>query len=378
MATIDVKYLTQPHDGTPGKPWEDFEERLLDVAAGKSDDRGWSLADCLNEVDEGSAGGPAMPGGAADLRDAESKQRKRLKQSYALIATHVLDPDHRSHMTQNHFQNGPAAWTYLKDLMREPVTRLQLRDHDKRWDALDILSDVGVNANSIVLMTAKIKAVNAKRPAGNQKDQTECTEKLLELIFTASRHFSESATVEFNAAAGLRRFSIAAGAAAGHRDFNACTQHYHTLWKSAVENKLPGFHVRAPSARPLAGTRQTLESGMAMLEKRGTRSESALVGAAGGNDFEVPRSGSPSKSLALLASVGDELAKRHGTTTTTDWSICSAEELCAACDGAEEQFETVYLFDADDTGSVEMICDCCRGLGHMRRVCPSNRNRSSS
>ena len=35
------------------------------MAAGKTDDRGWSLADTLNGVDEGSAGGPPMPGGAA-------------------------------------------------------------------------------------------------------------------------------------------------------------------------------------------------------------------------------------------------------------------------------------------------------------------------
>ena len=46
--TVEIKYLTQPHDGTPGKPWEDFEERLLDVAAGKTDSRGYSLANCLN------------------------------------------------------------------------------------------------------------------------------------------------------------------------------------------------------------------------------------------------------------------------------------------------------------------------------------------
>ena len=39
-STIDINYLTQPHDGTPGKPWDDFEERLLDVASGKTDERG--------------------------------------------------------------------------------------------------------------------------------------------------------------------------------------------------------------------------------------------------------------------------------------------------------------------------------------------------
>ena len=45
MTTVEIKYLTQPHDGTPGTPKDDCEERILSVAAGKTDDRGWSLAD---------------------------------------------------------------------------------------------------------------------------------------------------------------------------------------------------------------------------------------------------------------------------------------------------------------------------------------------
>ena len=64
MATVEIKYDCTPHDGTPGKAWDDFEERLLDVAAGKTDDRGYSLADALNGTDEGSPGGPAYPPGA--------------------------------------------------------------------------------------------------------------------------------------------------------------------------------------------------------------------------------------------------------------------------------------------------------------------------
>ena len=101
--TIDIKYLTQPHDGTPGKPWDDFEERLLDVASGKTDERGWSLADCLNRLDEGGAAGPPMPGGAAGGKAAACR-RKRLKESYSLVTIHELDVDH--------FQNGPDAWDY--------------------------------------------------------------------------------------------------------------------------------------------------------------------------------------------------------------------------------------------------------------------------
>ena len=174
MTTIDIKYKTQPHDGTPGKAWESFEERLLDVAAGANDDRGWSLADTLNRIDEGSAGGPAIVLNNADGRKALAGYRKRQKDAYSLIAVHELDADHRTHISQNHFQNGPDAWDYLTGLMREPVTLMQLREHDKRWNALDIISDVGVSANTIVMMVSKIKAANAKRPIGQRKDQTPC------------------------------------------------------------------------------------------------------------------------------------------------------------------------------------------------------------
>jgi hypothetical protein len=28
-------------------------------------------------------------------------------------------------------------------------------------------------------------------------------------------------------------------------------------------------------------------------------------------------------------------------------------------------------YDADDRRSIDIICDCCRGVGHIRRQCPS-------
>ena len=47
----------------------------------------------------------------------------------------------------------------------------------------------------------------------------------------------------------------------------ACAQHYHVLWKQAVDSKLAGFHVRAPAARPTPAQRQTLEMGMIVGER---------------------------------------------------------------------------------------------------------------
>ena len=92
---------------------------------------------------------------------------------------------------------------------------MQLRELDDKWAKVDILQDVGVQENTILLITTKIKAKNAKRPLANRKTQTECTERLLECIFTTSKHFSETALNEYNAVGAARRFVIAAGPLAG-------------------------------------------------------------------------------------------------------------------------------------------------------------------
>ena len=102
----DIKYSTTPYCGTPGPPWEDFEERIINVAAKRVDDRGWSLADHLLAVDEGSPGVPMPIGNAAELRKAQMGRRKRQKESYALLATHQADKTIVGILQRDHFQDG--------------------------------------------------------------------------------------------------------------------------------------------------------------------------------------------------------------------------------------------------------------------------------
>ena len=109
--SIDVKYDTTPCDGTPGQPWEDFKRRLRNVAT-RSDDRGYSLADHFDDIDEGGGaiGAPAMPAAPAELRKALAARRRRQKDAYALLTKHLLHKEHLQHITQNFFQDGRAAY----------------------------------------------------------------------------------------------------------------------------------------------------------------------------------------------------------------------------------------------------------------------------
>ena len=143
---------------------------------------------------------------------------------------------------------------------------------------------------------------------------------------------------------------------------------------------MPGFHVRAAQTRSATTTRQTLEAGLSATDL--TPRELAFAGDAA--DTYVPRPGSPSKTLAELAFVSSELSsapddesmvsqlsRTKGTTTTTDWAALSHEELTKLCTVCDSESEAAYVFDSDGQGSLEVICDNCRGVGHFKRVCPS-------
>ena len=65
--------------------------------------------------------------------------------------------------------------------------------------------------------------VNGERPEDKRHSPNILTEKLLESIANASRHFSEFAIKEIDAPAGQREFRDAAG----NRNFIACVEYYN-------------------------------------------------------------------------------------------------------------------------------------------------------
>ena len=227
----------------PGPGWEKFDSDLIIFCTGEVDKRGWSVADHLLGTDEGGAAGPALPAATAafavERRAALAAQRTRAKQAFSIITRHLTDEDWILDLKTNHFQQGHAAYVALAAACAQPVDALKLRSLNRDWDNVDMLADVGVNANSISLLAKRLKALNSKRPVAHRKTVDQIAERLLECIMDTSKHFSESATKEYQATAGNREFETAAGG----RDLPALVTYYQAQWKSAVENRLPGFAV---------------------------------------------------------------------------------------------------------------------------------------
>ena len=150
MPIKDERDSVVKFDGRPGATFDVYEETILNVAAGKTDERGWSLADHLLQIDENGPLGPAYPIGAAtELRKAQACFRRRQKEAYALLSTTQADANIITVLRGSHFQRGADAWQYLTATYRRPVDRMELRSMDKIWHDFDLLEHVGVDENTI-------------------------------------------------------------------------------------------------------------------------------------------------------------------------------------------------------------------------------------
>ena len=126
---------------------------------------------------------------------------------------------------------------------------------------------MGIREDTIKKAVSLMKVLNGRRPAAHRKTENEQVEKLLELIFTASKHFSQTALVEYNAAPADWKFQRPGpGNGPPVRDLHACMDHYHVLWSQAVKSKLAGFAPRGPVKKAATPARHTVEEGLAALQ----------------------------------------------------------------------------------------------------------------
>ena len=120
-----------------------------------------------------------------------------------MLTKHITATTITNIMTRNHFQDGRGAFVFARQSGIVPVDALRLEELDNDWKDINILNDVGVSENTITLLCQKIRDVNSIRPAAARKTETEECQRFLECIFRTSKHFSEGALIEYQAAPGF-------------------------------------------------------------------------------------------------------------------------------------------------------------------------------
>ena len=115
--TVDIKLVFPQYDCVPGPACREFQRNLLQLGA-KTDDRGFSFADCFLRQDENAAApgtgvpgvphvlaataaGP-LPAGAAAQEKARIARSKRLKDSAAFLVQHISDSTVKQILAQPH------------------------------------------------------------------------------------------------------------------------------------------------------------------------------------------------------------------------------------------------------------------------------------
>ena len=189
-----------------------------------------------------------MPlGNATEMRKANAARRRRQKDSYAILTKHIgRCHEHLKYIRTNHFQDGQTAFNYMDAACAAPLNAVKTRELRRQWDDMDLMELVGVQEHTIQVLATKIQAQNAEFPPGSTKDRSECAERLLEMLMDTSKHFQESATDEYNALVGNRRFEHVGHAIHGnHRDLDALVLHYDQQWSAAFNAKLAGFEAKA-------------------------------------------------------------------------------------------------------------------------------------
>ena len=319
MATDD-KLLFPTYDCSPGKEAYDvFEERLLGNG-GRSDDQGWSLADCLNRRDDGAVtpagapvggGVPVLPaaGGGVATEKRRALRRKRLKESHSYLVRHISNETvKRVLMRAPYLGNGPDALTYIRTRCRTAAQTTDRQEIQGKWLGVTIAKDVGSKESTVVDLDLHLETVNAELDAAVRYSDEETAEKILKEIAAASRLFMVEATTELNAVEGVpgqpgvRRFQLAAPLGGGPRprDKPNMVAHFHGLWSAAVRGRRrwgrgdlarrgrrvgrPRPHVRLGDTRfglgprPLIGCNEGLANDGPLARPDGARVDASLDG----------------------------------------------------------------------------------------------------
>ena len=186
---VDIKIQFEQTDMVPGPKGRVFRRNTL-VHGGKSDERGYSFADCFLRRDEGAVVGPCFtPAGVLNVpgvggvllapagvmiapgqgnANATRLRRTRLKEAFRFLTAHIADDGTLTLLgdeTSIFFQSGPDSFDFVMPQIVLPMSNSEVQDHNIEWHVTEITTEVGVSENSVKDAVKLLRVKNAERPA---------------------------------------------------------------------------------------------------------------------------------------------------------------------------------------------------------------------
>ena len=247
-------------------------------------------------------------GGAAEMRRCLASRKTK---SWAFLLKRLSDQATKDILTEGeYFQDGFKAFKYLRDKFDHELERTDINDLDEEWLRFSILKHVGINENSITEFLKLLTRHNADYPIGKKKTGDQIAEKILYSIMKTSAYLSQPALKEYNAEGADRTY------------------------KYTVQ--VIGLH--EVNDRDV----QALTKYFSTQWKAGVRN--GHIGPAPATGENAGRSASSAENDAAAA---------------------------AAAAAAEAEAAAVQPLQCDAEAGLALICDNCRGLGHVESQCPS-------
>ena len=321
--------ICAPHDGSKGIYFFSFADKFLNgLAMYDLRDANQDYDLCETALGTDDNGNYTPPGANAPIPlpgpgTAAGKRRyKRIKILYALIYIHIENAEIKKMLSNEVYNDGVGAWTLIKRECDLPITELELEDMKQAVRDLVIISSVGYNKHSVSQFRRKLSDLNSTIPDPNDRlPENDLCLTLLKQISASCSSLSAVADTELKAAPAKREHVYPANhPRAGQRSLTAIVAHFEPLWTSAVDRGT--IPLRAPSGE---------KSAVATM-----RADVDACAACEDDGYDTVPSGGEDDPGLTLAMIADILKKN-----SVDIS--------------------------------EIVCWNCKGIGHPKSKCPSER-----
>ena len=325
--------ISAPHGAEKGLKYHRFADDFLtgiSVIDLKDTNEIYDLAETLIGIDDSGAVAPPGEDDPTPLpttAPAIKRRKRRLKLAYAYLYQHITDISIRNMLANEAANDGRAAWNILKRECDLPITDLELEDLKQNVRELTISSSVGYNVYSVSLFRRALADENAKIPDPEQRlPESDLCLILLRSIGKASSHIATWSDIELKADTNQRQFVYPEDHPhEGKRSLSAIVEFFEPLWKAAVQRGT--IATRMPATR---GTGNRVDGLAAQLEDL----------AADETGFDAPVDEVDTPAL-VLAAVSSALRSRPSVPLK------------------------------------EILCWNCKGVGHPKSKCPSDRRERS-